>query len=88
MFSAMVTVKNKSGLHARPASIFTELANEFTSEVTVNKGDIWADAKSILFLLAIGIFKGNEIKISAVGPDEEEAVKRLIELVESGFGEE
>lgn len=88
MYFRKVVVENKTGLHARPASVFTQMAAGFSSEITVEKGEETADAKSPLYLMALGVFKGTEIVIKAEGPDEKEAVSRLVELVKSKFGEE
>jgi len=87
MYSQSVKVENKSGLHARPASLFVTAASKFQSKITVQKGTDTADAKSILYLISLEISKGTEIVISASGPDEEEAVTTLVNLIKSGMGE-
>lgn len=83
-----VTVKNKVGIHARPASSFVFAANKFKSDVTITKGAKSASAKSITRILALRIRMGDEITVAAEGPDEAEAVKSLTELIDSKFGEE
>ena len=88
MYSEKVVVENKTGLHARPASIFTQTAAGFESEITIQKGEETADAKSILYLMALGVFRDTEITITAEGPDEREAVSALVSLIRSRFGEE
>ncbi|BBB92182.1 MAG TPA: HPr family phosphocarrier protein [Methylomusa anaerophila] len=87
MYTKIVTISNKTGLHARPASSFVQTAAKFQSEIRVQKEDNIADAKSILKLMALGITKGTEIAIAAEGPDEKAAVEALVELIESNFGE-
>ncbi|MHB1391603.1 MAG: HPr family phosphocarrier protein [Clostridia bacterium] len=87
MISQKVTIINETGLHARPASIFVSMATKFKSELMVHKGEKQANAKSILAVLSLGISKGTEITISAQGPDEEEAVKELVELIKLKFNE-
>lgn len=87
MYSKKVCLLNKSGLHARPASDFFNMANRFKSKITVAKEDETANAKSILFLISLGITMGTEIDIIADGIDEVEAVEALCDLVNSGFGE-
>ncbi len=85
-----LTVVNPSGLHARPASLFAEAAARFASRVTVenlDRGSRPVDAKSILMLLTAGVQRGHRIRLSADGPDEEEALAALRELVEAGLGE-
>lgn len=88
MTETVVVLKNKMGLHARPASQFIKTASKFTSKVTVSGNGKWADAKSILMVMSLGLTKGTEVKISADGPDEEECINALKELVDNNFGEE
>ncbi|HIT85797.1 MAG TPA: HPr family phosphocarrier protein [Candidatus Ornithomonoglobus intestinigallinarum] len=88
MVSNNVTVQNSVGLHARPATFFIQKANEFKSSIWVEKEDRRVNAKSLLGVLSLGIVKGAEISIIADGSDEEEAVKTLVELIESNFAEQ
>jgi len=88
MYSEKVTIENKTGLHSRPAVMFVQTVGKFKSNVTITKGDKVAVAKSILNILSMAITCGTEITISAEGPDEELAVKELVKLVKSKFGEE
>jgi phosphocarrier protein HPr len=88
-----VIVKNKVGLHARPAALFVQTASKFKSEIKVscldqdaNKPRI-ANAKSILSILTLGVFEGTEITIQAAGEDEDKAAQALVDLVISNFGE-
>jgi phosphocarrier protein HPr len=78
------------GLHARPAAVFVQQANKFDSEISVRNvtadGD-WADAKSILSVLTLGVEKDHEIELEVDGPDESEAVAALTDLVQSNFGD-
>ncbi|MDO4543165.1 MAG: HPr family phosphocarrier protein [Clostridia bacterium] len=91
MYSKTTTVKNISGLHARPASDFVLKAKEFESKVFVKNlnvpDSLPVNAKSIMRLLAEGIVKDTSIEISAEGADERAAVEELAALVEAGFGE-
>ena len=87
MVSNDVTVQNSVGLHARPATFFIQRANEFKSSIWVEKDERRVNAKSLLGVLSLGIVKGTSIKIVADGSDEEEAVKTLVELIESNFSE-
>lgn len=87
MVSNNVTVQNSVGLHARPATFFIQKANEFKSTIWVEKDERRVNAKSLLGVLSLGIVKGVEISIIADGSDEEEAVRTLIELIESNFSE-
>ena len=87
MVSNNVTVQNSVGLHARPATIFIQKANEFKSSIWVEKDDRRVNAKSLLGVLSLGIVKGAEISIIADGGDEKEAVQTLVELIETNFSE-
>jgi phosphotransferase system HPr (HPr) family protein len=88
MESREVTIKNKSGLHARPAHAFVQAATKFNSKITISKGSRTGSGKSIVNIIALGLTQGTEITISAEGEDEKQAVDTLIELVNSKFGEE
>jgi phosphocarrier protein HPr len=88
MHTRQVTIQNEEGFHVRPAQLFAAKAAEFTAEVTLKRlegGE--ANAKSMLGLMTLGLRKGSTITIEADGPDEQQAVDALAELVESKFGE-
>ena len=87
MFSKEVLVKNQAGLHARPATFFIQKANEFKSQIWVERNERRVNAKSLLGVLSLGILGDTEIKIIADGPDEEAAVTALAEMIESGFAD-
>jgi phosphocarrier protein HPr len=82
-----ITVQNQVGLHARPATFFTQKANEFKSSIWVEKDERKANAKSLLGVLSLGVTGDNDIRIIADGPDENEAVDALAKLIISGFAE-
>jgi phosphocarrier protein HPr len=88
MYSNNIEVQNKTGLHARPAAAFVQMAAKFKSNITIEKDSKQANAKSIISLLSIGVSKGSNIKITAEGEDEKQAVMALIELINTKFGEE
>ena len=87
MVSSEVAVQNSVGLHAIPATFFIQRANEFKSSIWVEKDERRVNAKSLLGVLSLGIVNGTSISIIADGSDEEEAVKTLVELIESNFSE-
>lgn len=90
MVSKTTVVKNPSGIHARPASLFVQEAMKHSSTITVKnlaKDSDAKDAKSILMVMSLGMACGTEIEISAEGEDEEAAVDALVALIESGCGE-
>ena len=81
MCSKVVLINNQIGLRARPATFFIQKANEFKSSIWVEVEDRKINAKSLLGVLSMGITKGTRISIIAEGPDEEEAVKALTEML-------
>lgn len=83
-----VRISNKSGLHARSAAIFVQLANKFQSQVKVKKDEIEVNGKSILGMMMLGALYGSKITIKVTGLDEERALKELSELIKNKFGEE
>lgn len=87
MIKREITITNKSGLHARPAGEFAKAAASFRSGITIEFGNRKLNAKSIINLLSGGINSGSTICIIADGEDEQQAIERLAELVESNFGE-
>lgn len=92
MYKQQVTIENKTGLHARPASDFIALANKFNSKIYIQNMDeedgIRGNAKSIVMLIAMGLGKGAVAEISAEGEDEKEAVEALVQLIQTKFGED
>ncbi|MGM0380006.1 MAG: HPr family phosphocarrier protein [Bacillota bacterium] len=83
-----VCVKNKTGLHARPASIFVKLAKTFKSEVFIQKDDKKVNGKSMLGILGMSIGCGDEITIKVNGEDEKKAIKSIYDLFENELMEE
>ena len=81
MTKQTVVVRLKTGLHARPAALFVQEANKFSSEIFVEKGDKKVNAKSIMGIMSLAISSGTEISISAEGADSEQAVQALVNLV-------
>ena len=90
MPSAEVAVMHPAGLHARPAAEFVKLAASFPCNIKVRNltADIKVvNAKSILSVLTLGVQQGHRIWIETSGEKEAEALKALMELIESNFGE-
>ena len=81
MISKKVTVTNPVGLHARPATFFIKKANEYRSSVWIENDSRRVNAKSLLGILSLGIVSGTEISLVADGPDEDDAIKGLEELL-------
>jgi phosphotransferase system HPr (HPr) family protein len=90
MLSTEITVTNSVGLHARPAAMFVKLANQFTANISLKNltaESDWVNAKSILSLLTAGVVQGHSIALRAEGSDEAQALRALVELIESDFAE-
>jgi phosphocarrier protein HPr len=81
------TIVNQEGLHARPAARIVRLASSFVSEIELSKDGLEVNGKSIMGVMMLAAECGSSIAIRATGPDAEQAVQALAELVESGFGE-
>jgi len=88
--SAVVTVANKLGLHARPATLFAETARKTRAAITVRRcdQDDAVDGKSVLQMMLLAATSGTRIEITASGDDAKSAIVSLVALVESGFREE
>jgi phosphocarrier protein HPr len=82
-----VIVRNQPGIHARPAALFVRKAAEYKSEVFVQHGELTVNGKSIMGVMMLAAETGAELLIRATGPDEEQAVNALVQLVHSRFGE-
>ena len=87
MVSQKVVIKNPTGLHLRPAGILCKEAMQFKSLITFTFRDNTANAKSVLSVLGACVKCGDEIEFICEGEDEQEALKTLIQAVESGLGE-
>lgn len=91
MYSRKTTIKNRTGLHARPASDFINHAKQFESKLTIKRSEgemaKTNNAKSMVTILSLGLACGEEVEICGEGIDEVTAVDSLINLIDSGFGE-
>ena len=85
--SAVVTLANIRGLHARASAKFCAVAGSFDATVKVAKDDVTVGGCSIMGLMTLGAGVGSEIAISAEGRQAEEALHALVRLVEERFGE-
>lgn len=84
-----VEIKNRLGLHARPAMKLFELIQTFRSTVVFrNKQNEEARADSVLAMLMLDSEQGSFIEVEATGPDENSAIKAIISLFDSGFDED
>ena len=84
-----VEIKNRLGLHARPAMKLFELIQTFRSTVVFrNKQNEEARADSVLAMLMLDSEQGSFIEVEATGPDDNSAIEAIISLFDSGFDED
>ena len=85
MFEREVTVANRAGVHARPASKIVKLASRFSAEIFVECSGDRVNGKSIMGIIALGAGFRSTLCIEAEGEDEEAAVDALVALIEGKF---
>lgn len=87
MFSENLTIQNKTGLHARPASDLVKLTKNYKSkvEIVVNRdgNETIIDAKSIIMVMAGGLAQGTDIELRCTGEDEAEAGKAIADYIKN-----
>ncbi len=76
-----LVVKNKSGLHARPAALFVQIANKFDSDIKIIKEDQEVNGKSIMGILMLAAERGAKLTLIAEGEDAQKAVEELSEIL-------
>jgi phosphocarrier protein HPr len=81
------TISNQLGLHLRAAAAFVKVAEKFKSDVALERDDARANGKSIIALVTLAAPIGTKVRVVADGPDADEAVNALAELVADRFGE-
>ncbi len=87
MLEGIFTIKNKLGLHARPAATFVKMANEFKSDIWVGKDGTEVNGKSIMGLLMLACPLGSRVILKVDGADEQKAFQELGQLIDDGFQE-
>ena len=87
MLEKQLVIKNKFGLHARPAAVLVQTAAKFKSKIKIIKDTQEVDGKSIMGLMTLAASAGSTITLVADGEDETLALQTLEHLIESGFGE-
>ena len=87
MTEKMVTVVNPTGLHLRPAGMLCQTSMKFQSKILLLYKEKTINAKSVLSVLGACVKSGDEITFICEGPDEEQALRDMVALVESGLGE-
>ena len=88
MAEKTVTVRNRAGIHARPAALIAQTANKFSSEITIEKDSTVINAKSLMGVITMAAGYNTELIVKAVGSDEEAAVEAIFSLFENKFEEE
>ena len=88
MTAAELLIRNQLGLHARACALFVKAAARFRAQVMVSRDDLEVNGKSIMGVMMLAAEEGSTIVVRADGPDEQEAVAALRELVEGKFGGE
>src|SRR4029079_7575303 len=81
-------IRNRTGLHARPARVFVDIAKQFQSTIRIGPGQKLVNAKSLISVLTLGVASGQQISIDVDGADEAAAIAALEAAVWSGLGEE
>ena len=88
MIEKTLIVKNRAGIHARPAALIAQTANKFTCELTLVLGDTEVNAKSIMGVITMAAGYNTSITLKADGSDEGEAAQAIEALFDSKFAEE
>ncbi|CDL82435.1 PTS phosphocarrier protein NPr [Xenorhabdus szentirmaii] len=82
-------IKNRLGMHARPAMRLYDLVQQFQSQVILrNSSNIQAEASSVIAMLMLDSEQGSYIDVEATGPDEQQALAAIVALFNSGFDED
>ena len=81
-------IKNKLGLHARPAALFVQEANRFKSDVVVVKDGLEVNGKSVMGLMLLAAESGSTLTVKADGPDESQALEAIQKIFERKFDED
>ncbi len=87
MIERQVTIKNRAGLHTRPAAALVKTAAKFKSEFTIIKDSFEINGKSIIGVMTLAAEQGSTLSLRFEGEDEEEAMKAIIDLFDKGFDE-
>jgi len=88
MVERMVTIRNRAGMHARPAALLVKTASEFESRIYIEKDSERVNGKSIMGVITLGATYNTPLKIIADGPDETQALDAIQKLFENRFEEE
>ncbi|CAM8274602.1 FruB Phosphotransferase system, HPr-related proteins [Candidatus Methylopumilus universalis] len=87
MLTLSIKIINKLGLHARASAKLTQIANQFDSDIWIEKNDKKVNAKSIMGVMMLAASQGSNVIITTEGPDEKEALNSIVTLINDFFGE-
>jgi phosphocarrier protein HPr len=87
MVEKKITIKNRAGIHARPAALIVQTANEYDSQIFFEKEENRVNGKSIMGIITLGAGYNTTLKVVADGDDESEAVEAIAKLFENKFEE-
>jgi phosphocarrier protein len=87
MVEKVVTIKNRAGLHTRPAAGLVKLAAQFKADIFLERDGFVINAKSIIGVMTLAAEQGSKLTLQTKGIDEEDALKKIAEYFDSGFGE-
>ena len=88
MIKRTFIIKNRHGLHARPAAMLVKIASQYECDIFIMKEGLEINGKSIMGVMMLAAEIGSEISIRTEGKDEDLAMEALIELFENKFGED
>ncbi len=88
MIQKTIQIKNKSGLHARPAAHLVKVAGQFEADIKILKDGLEVNGKSIMGVMMLAAETGSELEFVVEGKDEQQALDAIIELIENKFYEE
>lgn len=88
MIERQVTIKNRAGLHTRPAAALVKTAARFQAEFFIQRDSFEINGKSIIGVMTLAAEQGSTLILKFDGPDEEEAAAAVVALFERGFDEE
>jgi phosphocarrier protein HPr len=86
--SRVATILNQRGLHARAAAKFVKLANQYEAEIQVRRGELTANGRSIMGLMMLSAAVGNDVEVTAGGPQAAAALAAIIDLIGRKFDED
>ena len=87
MIQREISIKNRAGLHTRPAASLVKLAAKYKADFFIEKDGMEINGKSIIGVMTLAAEQGSKLLVRFAGEDEEEASKAIIDLIDRGFDE-